>query len=161
MTVATNGVLNLSGTSTISFYGILTNAGTVNWTGTGGLQLYNYAPYGDTGGIVNLAGGVFNAENDQRISNWQGPEYFSNAGLFRKSPTTGTTTIGVIFTNTGTLEVDSGVVSLTSAYDNQNGTLSFVLTNASTYGSVSFQQHSDRKQHVDRNDQRWISASAR
>ena len=111
LTISTNVVFNISGSSTLDLYGVLTNAGTVDWTGTGNLQVYNYAPYGYTGGIVNLAGGVFNAENDQAINDWQGSESFNNAGLFRKSPSIGTTVLNLVFSNTGTLEVDSGTVS--------------------------------------------------
>ena len=81
---------------TLQLFGALTNAGTVNWTGTGNLEIYNGYSY--TGGINNLAGAVFNAQNDQSITcACYGNEYFNNAGLFLKSPTTGTTTIGVAF----------------------------------------------------------------
>jgi hypothetical protein len=40
LTVAPNGVLNISGG--VSLYGVLSNAGTVNWSGTGNLGIYNY-----------------------------------------------------------------------------------------------------------------------
>lgn len=110
VTIASNAVLNISGSSTLYLYGVLTNAGTVNWTGTGDIQVHNYSPAGYTGGIVNLAGAVFNAQNDQAINNAFGNEYFNNAGLFVKSPTTGTNTITVTFNNSGTVEVNSGLV---------------------------------------------------
>src|ERR1039457_5045466 len=68
LTIATNAILNISGNGTENIYGMLTNAGTMNWAGTGNLQIYNYSPLGYTGGIVNLAGALFNAQNDQTIN---------------------------------------------------------------------------------------------
>ena len=124
LTVATNGVLNMGGSGTLQLFGALTNAGTVNWTGTGNLEIYNGYSY--TGGINNLAGAVFNAQNDQSITcACYGNEYFNNAGLFLKSPTTGTTTIGVAFNNTGTVGVGSGTLAISSG-----GVNTGVFTNA-------------------------------
>src|ERR1019366_8395894 len=63
LTVARNAMLNLSGSGTKYFYGALTNAGTVVWSGTGNLALYNNnASY--RGAIVNLAGAQFDVQND-------------------------------------------------------------------------------------------------
>ena len=82
MTVLSNAVLNLGGSGTLNLYGVLTNAGTVNWGGTATLEVYNYVPYGYTGGIVNQAGAVFNVLNDQSIFNWgYNFAYFNNYGL--------------------------------------------------------------------------------
>ena len=137
LTVASNAVLNLSGSSQLNLFGVLTNAGTVNWGGTASLRVYNYSPAGYTGGIVNLAGAVFNVLNDQAINNYEGGEYFNNYGLFEKSPTTGTTTIGVIFNNTGTVNVQSGTVSLTGNNSLNSGTLSFGINGPLSYGQVA------------------------
>jgi len=68
LTVATNGVLNLSGSGPFNLSGMLTNAGTVNWEATADLAIYYAEYYGLTGGIVNLSGAVFNAQNDQAIT---------------------------------------------------------------------------------------------
>src|SRR5262249_50989467 len=46
------------------------------------------------------------------------PGVFINAGMFRKSAGGGTTTVPLTFTNTGTLEVDSGTVALTGNFTN-------------------------------------------
>jgi hypothetical protein len=110
LTIASNAVLNISGSNTLALYGVLTNAGTVNWSGTGNLEVYNGA-YGYTGGIVNLAGAVFNVQNDQTVANPYSEGYFDNAGLLQKSPTTGATAIDVAFNNTGTVDVESGTVA--------------------------------------------------
>ena len=137
LTIATNGILNIGGSSPLNLYGMLTNAGTVNWGGTGNLIVYNGA-FGYTGGIVNLAGAVFNVQNDQIIqaTDYNGAvAYFNNAGLFQKGPTTGTTTINVAFNNTGTVNVESGTLSIST--DTGNGSFT-VASNASlSFSSLS------------------------
>jgi len=64
------------------------------------------------GGIYNLSGALFSLQNDQAINLAYGYEYFNNAGTVRKSVATGTTTFNVVFNNSGTLDVQSGTVSL-------------------------------------------------
>jgi len=143
LTVAPNAVLNV--TNSVTLYGVLTNAGTVNWAGTGDIQIYN--DHSDTdGGIVNLAGAVFNVQNDQSINNylywgnflgWAGDGYFNNSGLFVKTAGAGTTTVNAIFNNAGTVEADSGTVALT---DEGVGTGEIILTGNGgfAYGGVFF-----------------------
>jgi hypothetical protein len=136
-------VLNLSGSSQLNLYGSLTNAGTVNWMGGGTLQIGSTGYAGDyTGWIVNQAGAVFNVQNDQTMVNGSyfsaAYSYFNNAGLFRKSPTTGTTTIALAFTNTGTVDVESGTVAMQSQYTGTGGVLSFALNGTNSYGRMSF-----------------------
>src|ERR1019366_2624640 len=100
LTVASNGVLNLTGNSTVFLYNPLTNAGTVNWIGTEGIYVYNNnAAY--SGSIQNLAGGVWNIQSDQGMSPGYSFPYFNNAGSVIKSVTTGTTTFSIPFYNTG------------------------------------------------------------
>src|SRR5208282_3426983 len=100
LTVASNGVLNLTGNSTVYFYSPLTNAGTVNWTGAVGIDVYNNnANY--SGLIQNLAGGVWNIQSDQTMSPGYSYPYFNNAGSVIKAVTTGTTTFSIPFYNTG------------------------------------------------------------
>ena len=110
VTIASNAVMNISGSATGSFYSALINAGTVTWSGTGNLQFYNNGG-GNTGGLVNQPGALFNVQNDQTMLNNSGSAYFNNAGTFEKL--TGTnTTIGLLFTNTGVMNVASGMVTL-------------------------------------------------
>jgi len=59
LTVASNGVLNVSG-SGVTLGGALTSAGTVNWL-SGDVQVYNYTP-GVAYPVVNLAGGLWNIQ---------------------------------------------------------------------------------------------------
>ena len=111
VTVDTGAVLNLGGSAMVSLYGVLTNAGTVNWTGTGNLLVYNDGA-GFNGGIYNLAGALFSIQNDQYLSGGYAYPFFNNAGTVRKSGATGLTTLNIPFNNSGTLDVQSGTVSL-------------------------------------------------
>jgi hypothetical protein len=112
LTVASNAVLTISGSSTLYLYGVLTNAGTVNWTETANLLLYNnYNGPSQTGGIVNQPGALFNVQNDQSMSG-AGSPYFNNLGTLQKSAGTNTTTLNLPFNNTGGVNVASGTVAL-------------------------------------------------
>src|SRR5882762_2171842 len=104
LTVASNGVMNLSGNSDKRLYNVLTNGGTVNWADGGRLIVENGACYGYFGGIENLAGGLFDIQNDQTIYdeyNCNSNPFFRNAGTLRKSGGTGTTSINIVFYNSG------------------------------------------------------------
>ena len=153
LSVAPGSVLNLVGGG--SFYGVLTNAGTINWSGSGDITLYNvyYPGYSyttggfgtprktvwvpsreNTGGVVNLVSGLFNVQSDQALNvnsnGGGGYPLFSNAGTFRKSAGMGTNVVFVNFSNSGTVDVRSGTLSLkgrfvnSGAVDVKSGTLS-------------------------------------
>src|ERR1019366_3090692 len=115
LTVMSNAVLNLSGSSQKNLYAALTNAngGTINWSDTGNLTLYNNGGSPYNGSINNLAGGLFNIQNDQSLSLYFGNEYFNNAGTLRKSGGSATTSISLPFTNTGTVDGQTGTISFT------------------------------------------------
>ena len=107
LTIATNGVLNIVG-GPVSLAGPLTNAGTVNWT-AGTFYLYSCSQ--NAGPIVNLAGAQWNINCDQALNPYcatPAGAYFQNAGTVTKSGTTGITSIGVPFNNTGTLTASAG-----------------------------------------------------
>ncbi|MGH7954044.1 MAG: hypothetical protein ACREFE_19285, partial [Limisphaerales bacterium] len=110
LTIATNGVLNLTGNNGKYIENTLTNAGTVNWLdGT----VY---PRNDNsrwfGAIENVAGGFWNIQCDQELYNdYSGPGYFHNAGTVQKLAGTGTTTINVPFNNAGTVLAQSGTIN--------------------------------------------------
>jgi hypothetical protein len=113
----------------------LTAEGTTNWTG--GYIYFGYNPSGTTiGGTntwVNAAGATFDDQNTANYNIVQDTDtgVFDNAGLFDKTAASGasTTTIETAFNNSGTLEVDAGIVDLTGATANsgileaQGGTL--------------------------------------
>jgi hypothetical protein len=85
---------------------------------TGGANLYLYGSCnpGAIGELVNLPGALVDVQGDNTITAGCGTELLVNQGVVRKSGGTGTTAINVLFTNNGTLEVQTGTVSL-----NRNG----------------------------------------
>ena len=145
LTIASNGVVNIGGSSGKELFAAVTNAngGTINWSDTGYLELWNNnggAPY--NGSINNLAGGLFNVQSDQILYNPYGYGFFNNAGTLRKSASTGTTAVRVLFTNAGTVEADTGTLSLQANYS--NGSLANVAISlggtapGSGYGQIAF-----------------------
>ena len=93
--------------------GVLTNAGTITHATDGVLLM--------VGGSVlnNLAGAVYDLQGDGQITtdvNWWAGGTINNAGLFRTSSGTGTSSIHpyIAFNNTGTVEVDSGTLTFGS-----------------------------------------------
>ena len=108
LTVAANGVLNLTGTQNI--YCPLTNNGTVNWQ-SGNLYVGYYPGAGIFGEIWNQAGAQWNIQCDQTLSD---PSYylptFNNAGTLTKSGASGTTTISALLNNRGPVQALSGTI---------------------------------------------------
>ena len=133
LTVASNGVLNLvSDTPWKYLYGLLTNAGTVHYTGSA-FQLDGY--YG--GGVIyNSPGGRFELQSDGYISWTYGNEAFHNAGLLRKSAGAGTTVIYPVFDNTGTVDVQTGGLQFQSSFTLAAGTLNLGLSSLTDFGKV-------------------------
>jgi hypothetical protein len=102
-------VVNLSGTANKILSGrTLRNAGTITWTGTGNLQF-------NSGVIENQTTGVFDAQNNEQVIDGDGAATtatFSNAGTFRKTVGTATTTFTtVLFNNTGNVQVEGGTLA--------------------------------------------------
>src|SRR5205085_1118913 len=110
--LSVTGTLNLTGggTKTVSG-GTVSNAGTLNLGGTTNLVLNN----GVT--LTNLAGGIFNIAGDIGVQSTAGAApTFVNAGTVAKTVgASGTSTIGignpVNFTNTGTLDAQTGTLA--------------------------------------------------
>ncbi len=114
------GTTDLKGTSTLSgsnvgYYfaldggRVLQNEGTFTWTG-GPIDMGSN-PFGTTVGgstIVNSLGAIFNDAAAYSIVNGTGTNVFNNAGTFKTTFTSGTTTIGVAFNNTGSVQVGAG-----------------------------------------------------
>jgi hypothetical protein len=86
----------------------LNNAGTATWRGTGPLELSNGAV------INNLAGGSFLVQDNAGLS-VSGGAVFNNAGDFRKNASGGTTTLNLVFNNTGSLEAQTGTLNLAAS----------------------------------------------
>ena len=132
--VTLNGASSLSGASTgsMGLSGLLVNAGTLTWSG-GANNLYM-----EGGAITNLAAGTITITADVSAVN-AGGGTIGNAGLLRKTTTTGTTTIGggIAFINTGTMDVQSGAISVIGSHTLTNGTFNFGISNAASFGTVT------------------------
>lgn len=96
----------------------LENGGTINWTGAGGINVTSSS-------ITNRAGALFHAQNAAQISFGGGVCRFDNAGTFRKSPSVGNTTVasGVSFTNSGTVDIRSGILAANGGYNSTSNAL--------------------------------------
>jgi hypothetical protein len=107
MTVATNGTLRLLGPTDKGLAGTVNNQGQVIWSDGGQIAMGG-------GTLNNLPGGLFEIQNDMAVYYYSGgPGLVHNAGWMRKSAGSGVTTFGVAFSNTGTVEVQTGIVRLT------------------------------------------------
>ena len=134
MTVASNSVLNIvqgGGNGLKGF--ILTNYGTVNWTnttiysyGTNNAQIYNY--------------GLWDAQSDNAFFGGYGGgiSIFDNFGTFQKSGNAGTTTLdgSVVFNNIGTIEAQTGTISLGQDTSLEGGTLNFSINSQTNFGTI-------------------------
>jgi hypothetical protein len=84
----------------------LDNAGTATWTGSEDVS-------GSNGGVFNnLRGATVDLQGDGRFFIGLSQSSFVNAGILRKSAGSGSTTINNVFINTGTVEADTGTLSL-------------------------------------------------
>ena len=127
LTIEYGGVLNIASNTTY-LNNLLTNAGTVTMTGNGVLYVQNNNTATYHGGIFNLPGALWDIQTNAAIYNaGYGYEFFNNAGNFRKSAGSGTASIYVPFTNTGTATNLLGFLSfygggiLAGAYDTATG----------------------------------------
>ncbi|HEU4886888.1 MAG TPA: IPT/TIG domain-containing protein [Thermoanaerobaculia bacterium] len=109
--VSASGVLILSGTGTkILVDGFdLNNAGTIQWTG-GNIAINLNSVF------TNQSSGQFLIQTDADITNTYYNGSFTNAGTMQKSASTGTTSIvaAVPFTNSGTIDVQTGALQVTN-----------------------------------------------
>ena len=140
LTVATNGLLALTGGNAHTLYGILTNAGTIQLPNGGNdLNLYGSCQAaGAVGELVNLPGALVDVQGDNSIGIACGSELVINQGVLRKSGGSGTTYIRPTFNNSGTLDVQTGTISLPQAnYNLTGGRLNFGLNSSTDFGQIS------------------------
>jgi hypothetical protein len=131
--VASNGVLNLSGNNTKSVWSAFTNAGTVTWSGGGGLEVDYSSTFNEYGFIVNMAGALWDIQNNQNLyNNYPNGAYFQNAGTLRKSGGSGTTTISLPFYNSGSVSALVGTIAF------NNGAVLGGSFNAAPGATISF-----------------------
>ena len=137
LAINSGGTLNITGAGTRFIDGgTLNNSGTVNWSGSDNISVYN------SGVINNQVGGVFSLTNDQLIFQHccSAGQAFNNAGTFRKTVATGTTTIqNNGFANSGTVEADSGTIAFNSGFSASGSpAYDFGIGSATTFGRLSF-----------------------
>jgi len=115
-TIIPGGVmLNVANAGTVFLTSrALENGGTVLWTGT--------IDIGMNGAVItNRAGALFHALDAADI--YGSVSRFDNAGTFRKSANTGMTTVGVNFTNYGTVDIRSGILWAAAGYASSSNAL--------------------------------------
>jgi hypothetical protein len=114
---AATATISTSGTKGVDAEWVLENRGTILWT-SGSLNL-NVGASGGSGRIENAAGALFEIQTDSVINasafadRNSPPPRFDNAGVVRKTTTSGIASISVPFHNTGAVEVQSGTLRLT------------------------------------------------
>lgn len=119
--IAPGAVLNIANPNTIVLSRVLENGGTTFWTGAGTFFL-------SSGIITNRPGAVFEAQNAASFTPFNSPYWFDNGGVFRKSLSTGTTTVGVPFTNYGTVDLRLGILAANNGFvSSANALLNCVL----------------------------------
>jgi len=103
--IASTATLQLGSASNISLKRTLENGGNALWTGSGTMILLN-------GIITNRAGALFEVQNAARFFEAGGTCRFDNNGTYRKSVSTGTSTVesGMTFNNSGTVDIRSGIL---------------------------------------------------
>jgi hypothetical protein len=111
----------------------VTNLGTVAWS-SGHLE-------GGSSGTSVANAGLWNSQGDLTLDNsgFSGPINFANTGTFRKSAGTNSTTFGsgTFFDNAGTLDAQTGNISLASYQLATNSTLNFGISSLHNYGTIT------------------------
>ena len=109
-TLTNNGTVNLttSGSRYVSGGTTIINNGLFTMPAAGYFYLY------DTSIFNNTSNGTFDIQSDAILSYSGTLHNFTNAGLLKKSTTSGSAQIQCILTNTGNISVESGTLSLTA-----------------------------------------------
>ena len=117
----TEGGLAISGSATKTLGRALENASAASWSDSGNVEML------DGGVFDNTSAGTFTAQNDSSfvLASGATAASFVNAGTFTKSDGLGTTSFGagVSFTNSGTVEAQSGTIGFNGGYTQSAGSL--------------------------------------
>jgi len=108
--IAPGATLNVNNSGVLMLQRTLENGGTTLWTGANITM--------DSAVITNRAGALFHAQNSATLMQRSGLNRLDNAGTFRKSANTGTTTLttGVSLNNYNTVELRSGILAANGGY---------------------------------------------
>jgi hypothetical protein len=111
----------------------LFNAGTMTWTGTTEFSIFN-------GGMIdNQPGGVFAIHGDATLRGEVTGDptgTFVNEGTLVKEASSQTTTIRVPFTNVGTVQLQTGTLSFSAGYLQQDGSTEIASGTSLTVAGV-------------------------
>jgi len=79
--------------------------------------------------LNNPAGSTIDVQNNNQFIYYNGglAMAFNNAGLLKKSAGTGTSSIGITFTNTGSVDIETGILSVPPYSETATNTLTFVI----------------------------------
>ena len=124
--VGSTAQLGIAGTIYIG--GVLTNYGTVNWTG-GDIRLWS----GPT--VFNTPGALWNIQSDNTMYYWYAAT-FENQGTLCKSASAGTTAFNVYLTNSAAIQAKSGTLALNSGAVFSGGSVTFLVNKTNNYGSI-------------------------
>ncbi|MFZ1265020.1 MAG: hypothetical protein WAU95_01010, partial [Anaerolineae bacterium] len=108
------------------------NKGTTIWSGASDISISNGSVFN------NLAGALFEAQNDRTINSIQLGGVFNNAGVFRKLSGAGNTTVtSVTFNNSGSVEALSGTLGFVGGYSQSAGSLTLGGGNVQANGTLA------------------------
>lgn len=127
--IAPNATLHLNNPGTLILQRTLENGGTALWTGAN-ITLGNAV-------ITNRAEALFHAQNAASLMQQVGANRFDNAGTFRKSGTTGTTTLtsGVTLNNYNTVEIINGILAANGGFTSRINSLLHCAIGGTTAGT--------------------------
>ncbi|MGE0860556.1 MAG: choice-of-anchor D domain-containing protein, partial [Gammaproteobacteria bacterium] len=136
------GRTRLNGASSVTGFNldagrVVENRGEMTWTA--GTIALNSTSSGGSGRFENAAGALFEARGNNTISltNFSDRDLlpdmgrFDNAGTFRKAVGTGTTTVDAAFNNSGSVEVQTGLLDLGGG-GNQSASATFDISTGAT-----------------------------
>src|SRR5205085_771232 len=111
--IAAGATLNLGG-SQPQLQRVLNNAGTANYSPTASMVFVG-------GTFNNQMGATFNVQSDTQLFQSGGTNAFNNAGTVRKATGAGEANFNLPFTNTGTVEVQTGTIRFGNSYTQTAG----------------------------------------
>jgi hypothetical protein len=128
--IPSGATLKVGSSSGVSLQRTLENGGNAVWSGSGSFIMLN-------GVVTNRAGALFHAQNASQFFFAGGGCRFDNAGTFRKSANTGTTTLpsGVPFNNSGTVDIRSGILAANGGYVSSSNALLNCALGGTTAGT--------------------------
>jgi hypothetical protein len=131
-TIPAGATLNISSPSGVFLANrSLEIGGTALWTNAGGITMTAAV-------ITNRAGALFQAQNASYLTpSFASSASFDNAGIFRKSVSTGTTTFDsrVAFNNYGLVDLRSGILAANGGYSSSSNALLNCAIGGTTAGT--------------------------